>query len=358
MRKSFHSFQTAALVALTASSLWLAGCITLPPQIKADIQAPDPAEPNAYARASSATDAAFPLPAATRDKPRTIDAQALPLESGQIVVRDDGDVISLFVSLFAQAYVPWSHVGLVSVENGETVIYDMTFLVLPIPGIAPTRTSSGGIRRVTLEAFADGQQVVGVYAPPPEVDVVKMLAFARHHYEQETPFDPYFDSSDTKQLYCSEFIALALEAGGSGPQRQIAMRNNRSYALVRDWMNVRATHLFLPGQFADPARQVALWSPHLTPAQIEAFFEIRRELTRRFDEHTRLGHLFRWTGNLHLRADPRRFMEAALAAVKSFTGDAESVRQTVRRMADDFFVSSPRTPRAVATQPATVPLSK
>ncbi len=350
MRKSFR---LAALIAFAACSLWLAGCITLPPQIKAEIRLPDPAEPNAYARSPSATDAAFPVPPSTREQPRVIDAQALPLESGQIVVRDDGDVISLFVSLFAEAYVPWSHVGLVSVENGETVIYDMTFLVMPIPGIAPTRTSSGRIRRVTLETFAAGQQVVGIYAPPPDVDVIQMLAFARHHYEQETSFDPYFDSSDAKQLYCSEFIALALQAGGSGPQRQTPMRNNRSYMLVREWMGVRATHLFLPGQFADPARQIALWSPHMTPPQIEAFFEIRRELTRRFDQHTRLGHLFRWTGNLHLQADPRRFLESTLAAVKSFAGDAKSVRQTVRRMADDFFVSGPRTPRAVVTLPAT-----
>ena len=343
-------FRIAVLVALAAHCLWLAGCITLPSPIKAEIKTPASEEPNAYARAPSATDAAFPLPPATREKPRVINAQALPLESGQIVVRDDGDVISLFVSLFAQEYVPWSHVGLASVENGETVIYDMTFLVTPIPGIAPTHTSSGRIRRVTLADFAEGQQVVGVYAPPPGVDAAKMLAFARHHYAQETPFDPYFDSGDAKSLYCSEFIALALQAGGSEPQRQTAMRNNRSYTLVRDWMGVRATHLFLPGQFADPARQIALWSPHMTPAQIEAFFEIRRELTRRFDEQTRLGHLFHWTGNLYLRADPWRFMQSTLAAVKSATGDADSVRQTVRRMADEFFVSSPRT---VVTLPAT-----
>jgi hypothetical protein len=351
--RSLRSLRLSTLIALAASSVWLAGCIILPPQIKAEIQSPDPAEANAYARAPSATDAAFPVPPASRDKPRVINAGTLPLESGQIVVRDDGDAISFFVSLFAQAYVPWSHVGVVSVENGETVIYDMTFLVTPIPGIPPTRTSSGRIRRVTLETFAEYQQVVGIYAPPPGVDVTQMLAFARHHYEQETPFDPYFDSSDAKALYCSEFIALALQAGGAAPQQQTAMRNNRSYTQVRDWMGVRATHLFLPGQFADPARQIALWSPYMTPPQIEAFFEIRRELTRRFDEHTRLGHLFQWTGNLHLRADPRRFLESTMAAVKSFAGDAASVRQTVQRMADDFFVGPTRTPPAVVTRPAT-----
>lgn len=347
------SIRIVILIALAASSVWLAGCITLPPQLKTEIRSPDRAEAHTYVRAPSATDAAFPVPAATRDKPRDINAAALPLESGQIVVRDDGDVISFFVSLFAEAYVPWSHVGLVAVENGETVIYDMTFLVTPIPGIAPSHTSSGRIRRVTLENFAEGQQVVGVYAPPPEVTVDKMLAFARHHYEQETPFDPYFDSSDAKQLYCSEFIALALQAGGSGPQPQTAMRNNRSYTLVRDWMGVRATHLFLPGQFADPEREVALWSPHMTRPQIEAFFEIRRELTRRFDENTRLGHLFQWTGNLYLRAEPRRFLESTLAAVKSFTGDAASVRQTVRRMAETFFAGSPHTADNRVTLPAT-----
>ncbi len=350
MHKLFRSLRLPTCIALAASCLWLAGCIVLPPQLKSEIQSPNSAEPNAYARAPSATDAAFPVPPASRDKPRVIDAESLPLASGQIIVRDDGDAISFFVSLFAQTYVPWSHVGLVSIENGEPVIYDMTFLVTPIPGVAPTRTSSGSIRRVTLETFAEGQQVVGVYAPPPSVDVAQMLAFARHHYVQETPFDPYFDSSDVKALYCSEFIALALQAGGAGPQQQVAMRNNRSYTLVRGWMGVRATHLYLPGQFADPARQIAVWSPYMTPPQIEAFFETRRELTRRFDEQTRLGHLFRWTGNLHLRADPKRFLESTLAAVKTFAGDIESVRETVQRMADAFFVSSPR---AVVTLPVT-----
>jgi hypothetical protein len=335
-------------------SFWLAGCITLPPQIMTEIRAPEPAEPNAYARAPAATDAAFPVPPPAKgDKPREFNAGELPLESGQILVRDDGDAISLFVSLFAQEYVPWSHVGLVSIENGEPVVYDMTFSVLPIPGIAPTRTSSGSIRRVTPAAFAWGQQVVGVYAPPPGVDVEKMLAFARQHHQQETPFDPYFDSGDSKLLYCSEFIALALQAGGAGAQRQTAMRDNRSYTLVRDWLRVRASHLFLPGQFADPARQVALWSPDMTAAQIEGYFEIRRELTRRFDEQTRLGHLFQWTGNLLLRADLRHFMAATLAALKTFAGDADGARQTVRRMADRYFVNGPRMPDAVVTLPAT-----
>lgn len=317
--------------------VWLAGCLTLPAQVSAELDAAKADEANTYAaRVPAAINAAAPPKTMRRDVP----LNDLPLASGQIVVKDEADAASLFVSLFAEDYAPWTHVGIVSLEADGAVVYDTNGGFIPVPGLPPTTTFSGGMRRIPFAQYVSKEKIIGIYSLPPGLDAGKVVAYARAQYERRTPFDAYFDGEDASALYCSELVALALQAGGAAPVRQAALRANRSYAVIREWLQLRAKQLFLPGQLIDPARKVAVWSGELSPVQIEAFFEIRRELTRRFDAQTRLGHLFRWTGTaLELRDAPQRFIEASLAAFASYVGATDSVRQEVHRLAELHFTS-------------------
>jgi hypothetical protein len=346
------------LAVVLSGCVCLTGCLALPAYISAELAPAKAGESNSYAARptvgersgrGSAAPVSNTVPPNHPDTRRDVSRRDLPLASGQIVVMDDGDATGLFVSLFAEEYVPWSHVGIVAIEADGPVVYDTNGGFVPVPGLPPTATFSGGMRRVPFAEYFSRQRIIGIYALPPGVDAGKVVAFARQQYALGTPFDPVFNTGDASALYCSELVALAQQAAGAAPLRPTPVRNNHSYAVLREWLRIRTSSLFLPGNMIDPARQVALWSADLSPVQIEAYFEIRRELTRRFDAQTRLGHLFRWTGTtLVLRDEPRRFVDDSLAAFASYTGNTGNIRNEVRRLADLFF-SSPTTTKSTQT---------
>lgn len=316
---------------------WLAGCLALPANVAAELDAARPGETNPYATRVPSNAIANATESARRTR-RGVSLQDLPLASGQIVVMDDGDATGLFVSLFAEEYLPWSHVGIVVIEADGPVIYDTNGGFFPVPGLPPTATFSGGMRRIPFIEYFSRQKIIGVYSLPPEVDAGKIVAYVREQYARGTPFDPFFNNDDASALYCAELVALAKQAAGAALIRQTPVRGNRSYAVLREWLQIRTNGLYLPGQLADPMRQVALWSADLTPTQITAYFEIRRELTRRFDSRARLGHLFQWTGKtLVLRDKPQRFVDATLTTFATYTGNTDSVRKEVQRLANLYF---------------------
>jgi hypothetical protein len=292
------------------------------------------------------------MPSATD---RTFDAGVLPLASGQIVVSETGDATSLFFSLFTENYAPWVHAGILAIEDGVAFVYDATGTLFPIPGVPPTSTVGGSVRRVALTRFVRGKRVVGFYAPGAGIDAVKLVAFARGHYARGTPFDAYFDADDSSALYCTEFVALGLQAAGAPAIQGSPMRANASLATTRNWLRIRARRLILAGQLLESAREVVIWSPDLERTQIEAYFAAKRELHRRFGAAARLGHLFRWTGfTLALRDEVRRFVDASLAAGAGHADDDESrivVQRTVAALAQRYF-SSTHTGEATLTPSA------
>lgn len=284
----------------------LSACVTLPERVANELR---PA-----ARRADDSFALAPIDVGRpQGPPAVFDPAALPLASGQIVVSETGDAMSLFFSLFTEDYAPWVHAGILALEDGEPVVYDATGTLFPLPGLAPTRLVGGRVRRVTLERFVRGKRVVGFYAPA-GVDTATLVAFARLHHARGTPFDPYFDAQDSSAFYCTEFVALALRAAGAAAIDGSPMRGNTSLAVARDWLHIRAPRLILAGQLLRNAHEVAIWSTDLSRVQVDAYFAAKRELHRRFGPASRLGDLFRWTGfTLALRDDVRRFVDARLA---------------------------------------------
>ncbi len=324
--------------ALAALLCLLAGCVSLPALVATELRPPAADAPNAFAVQAARVGLAAAKPLPSRG------AFVLPkgLEHGQIVVSENGGAVSLFYSLFAAEYRPWVHAGILAIEGGEAVVYEAVGSFVPIPGMAPTTTVSGTLRRVSLERFAAGKLVVGVYAPPAAVDRARLVAFARAHYEAATPFDPFFDLDDPAALYCTELVALALVAAGHAPIAPTRMHDSRSTQVARDWLHIRAARVVLAGQLVEDARPVVRFSPRLNDDQIAAWFEVKRELHRRFDATPRLGNVFEWrAGGLRLRDAVDRFVAAGLAAfADSAQSKTEDVAQRIRSIAAAHFDAS------------------
>jgi len=342
-------FQRSYLAGLLAACL-LAACVTLPARV-ADELALDEADTARFGAAPGAIERR----ASAARPDRRFDASALPLASGQIVVSETGDALSLFFSLFTQDFAPWVHAGILAIEDGVPYVYDATGTVWPIPGVRPTAMVGGGVRRVALARFVRGKRVVGFYTPAPEVDTTALVGFARMHHARGTPFDPYFDAGDASALYCTEFVALGLQAAGAPVIVGAPMRENTSLAATLDWLQIRARRLILAGQLLRAAHEVAIWSPDLSRAQVEAYFAAKRELHQRFGVNARLGHLFRWTGfTLALRDEVRVFFAAAFATGAALESDGAAlvdVRRAVAALAEGQLRNAPGGEAALVPAP-------
>jgi hypothetical protein len=215
-------------------------------------------------------------------QPGEIAFHGLPLQSGQLVVSDSGDPDSLLMSIAGEQYTAYGHAGILSIEDGKAYVYEGYALLWPFLAGPPTDAMRGRIRRVTLEQYIERQRITAVFEPPAGVDKTAVAAFARARHEDGTEFDPYFDWRDHTRLYCTEFAALALHAGGQQLPTPVRVRENASLRIALDWLKVSAPEIVTAGSLTEGAERVALISRRLSAREVEAYFAAKRELHRRF----------------------------------------------------------------------------
>lgn len=309
-------------VAACGLSVALAGCATLPPPLAIELRVAD-AE-----RAAGPFRPREPLPARVA-QPVVAEAlarapQASQLVSGLVLVWSSPGASGLFVGLFGETFMPWTHIGVVSVEADGVFVYD-TNAALSLSTSGPATGHEGrSVQRIPYERYVDSDFIYGLYALPPEVHVGRLLDHVREQYARRVPFDARFDSTDPSELYCSELMAQAWIAAGAAALTPVPVRRHRSYDLVRRLLRIPDAGFFMPDQFVDPQRELAIWGRRHTPAQIHALFAARHELALRLSSETPLGHLIGWRtaalslpDALTLRETPQRFLDLALAQTRA-----------------------------------------
>jgi hypothetical protein len=128
------------------------------------------------------------------------------LRDGDIVLRlgDARTMLGWFPlsHLIAQATAsPYSHTGIIAIEDGVTVVYDC---------------SSSGIQRQPFAVWMlDCVGPLGVKRLKPEHRgrITGVLGFCRKVFEEQVPFDYEFRMDDSK-LYCLEFTEKAFRSQG------------------------------------------------------------------------------------------------------------------------------------------------
>lgn len=311
----------AVFGAAAALLLGLGGCATtLPAPLAAELRLPE-AElaTGPFRLREPLPDTAAPVPSGT---PRRA-PPASQLVSGLVLVWSNPGATGLFVGLFSEPFLPWTHIGIVSVESDGVFVYD-TNAGLSLTEEGPATGHEGrGVQRIPYTRYVESDHIFGLYALPPEVEVGRLLDHVRGQYARRTPFDARFDSVDPSALYCTELTARAWAAAGAAPLSPVPARRHRSYDLVRRLLRIPDAGFFMPDQFVEPRRELALWSRRLSPAQIHALFEARRELALRLSPETPLGHLIGWRDAalslpeaLTLREPAQRFIDLALAQTR------------------------------------------
>lgn len=261
----------------------------------------------------------------------------LPVRTGQIVVSEQGSANSLFLSLLVAENRPYVHTGIIVVEAGRAVVYEANGRMQPSFGNQPlTQNVVGGMRRLDLGTFLEQNRFVAIYDPPPAADRERIGAFARESYMSRLPFDAWFDRSDPSKVYCSEFTALALAAGGVPTRGTSPMNPNESVRVILAWLGITTPDIIPPAAIIADASRVGLFSRRDSPAQIEAYFAAKAELHRRFTPDQKLGNVLYLPplGGLKFRPEVAAFMAAAHTAATGWDDlPPAAIDQRVRALA-------------------------
>jgi hypothetical protein len=239
--------------------------------------------------------------------------EGIPVRTGQIVVSEQGSPNSLFLSLLIAENHPYVHTGILVVENGTPVVYEANGRMQPSLFTRElTSNVIGGMRRLELGTFLEQNRFVAIYDPPAGADRERIGRFAQDSLAARLPFDAFFDRSDPSKVYCSEFTALALAAGGVPPTRTSPMTRNRSVGVILDWLHITTPDIIPPGAIIENARRVALVSRRDTPAQVAAYFAAKAELHRRFTPDQKLANVlyFSGLGGLKFQPEVQGFLDA------------------------------------------------
>lgn len=264
----------------------------------------------------------------------------LPLESGQILLAEEGIPGSVLWGLIPGEYFPFVHTGILVIEDDDFFVYEARAHVFPVPGRAPTTTIFGtGIQRMPLRLFVKRSRYVEIYQPGEDINVAKVVRFAKERLDSAAPFDVKFDYRDRETLYCSEFVAVALEEAGGEPAPLVPKNANPSLGVLLNWLEVDFDRTIPAAPLVNGMDFVGALGTWDSPVPVDIFMEVKRELYRRFTPDQRLGNLFRYErGKIEYREPVADFVETA---VKLFPHDESSpprevIRSAVLNLADEM----------------------
>lgn len=266
----------------------------------------------------------------------------LPLKSGQVVLSEAQGPYSLLFSLGPEVPFDFTHAAILVMEDGEPFIYEMTGEYNGV-GLEdrPTDGIEGMCRRVPLLEYCQGYLFVEIFDPPAGVDGEKVAAYAKARLGDETPFDVYLDYTDHERLFCTEFVQMALEAGGAPPIELPPVRQQPSLQRLLDWLGVDSDRCLPAGIFADPARSAAALGLLPTRTSATCYFEAKAELHRRFTDDQQLGNLFDMSGMADITTRPavQLFQQHAAGLFRGAQQPPtrEAMRTAVQSLAEQLF---------------------
>jgi len=269
----------------------------------------------------------------------------LPLRSGQLVLSEAPGAYSFLFALGPERHFDFTHAAVLAMEDGQAFVYEMTGEYKLGFEERVTDGVEGFCRRLPLADYCAANLYVEIFDPPEGVDGEQVAAWAQARYREQPPFDAYFDYTEHERLFCTEFVALALEAGGAPPVELVPVRQQPSLQQLLEWFGVKRDVCLPAGLLADPERRVAALGLLPTPTAARCYFAAKEELHRRFTDDQRMGNVFEMQGfaDIALRPEVFQFLNRA---VNLFPGDRrppsrERVNAAVRRLSAELFGEGP-----------------
>lgn len=264
----------------------------------------------------------------------------LPLATGQVILSEAPGPYSFFFGLVPERFFTFTHAGLIVIEDGEPFVYDVSGRYKPGIDERPTDAIVGGVRRTPFLDYCRPNLYAEVFDPPPGADPAKIAAYCQEKHARGVPFDAYFNWDDHEALYCTEFVALALEQAGAKPVALVPVRKNPSLAIALRYLAVPLDKALPAGLFSDAARYRGALGTFKSRTAAYCYFEAKREIHRRFQPDQKLGNIFIFErADLALRPDIDAFVRRAVALfdAEPLAPEPAAIAARVRALADDTF---------------------
>lgn len=124
------------------------------------------------------------------------------LENATLVCRVGNGYFSNFFRTYASAEKKYSHIGIISEEDGLLYVYHSE---------ASELTGAGQVKKETLDVFLTDITVYDFFEfNYPDSTKKKIMTHIKHYYANEIPFDLAFDNANDDALYCTELVAKAV----------------------------------------------------------------------------------------------------------------------------------------------------
>lgn len=268
----------------------------------------------------------------------------LPLKSGQLLLTESPDATSYVFVLIPKKFYPFTHVAIVSIEDGEPWVYDVTGEVKTFPLKKRLMDNvTGKMYRRRLYEYVAPNLYAEVYDPPEGADGEKVAAYARQKFKEGVEFDSNFDYREHQKLFCSELVSLAIEGAG-GPRIEPEPSNpNPSVVEGMKWLGVPPGEALAAGRFVDPKRYVGALGQFPTRTSAWLYFEAKREIHRRFTVDQRMGFVLTLGGNgqVDVRPEITNFTIKASHLFDDMETPPEAgdprLTEAVRKLAADMF---------------------
>ena len=239
------------------------------------------------------------------------------LKAGQVIVTESPVTLNIIYLLLYPEFSTFVHTGILDVEGSQVYVYESTGMMILGFGSGPsTDHISGRAKKTPLNEFlSDVGGTVSIYDVPANIKTQRVLAYAKQQVANKTPFDPYFDYADHSKLYCSEFVALALEAGGNQTYSLVAMKPNASTAKMSEWLKLKSKYILPVNRLIQPENWVATISQQYTLTELKLDRAIKAEIYQRFTPEQKLGNVLAWRGlDANFQPTIERFREAVFNA--------------------------------------------
>ena len=286
----------------------------------------------------------------------------LAVKSGQLILTESPDSTSFVFVLIPKKFYPFTHVAIISIEDGEPWVYDVSGGVKTIPIRARMLDNiSGKMYRRRLFEYAAPNLYAEIYDPPPGTDGEKLAAYVRQKFKEGVEFDAFFDFHDHSKLFCSELAAMGIEASGGPIYRPEESNPNPSIVEGMKWLGVPPGEALPAGRFVDPARFVGALGQFPSRGAAWSYFEAKREIHRRFTMDQRLGFLVTLdnNGRIDVRPEISGFAERAGHLFDRDPNPPEPgdprIEAAVRKLADASFGPFPALP-PVLPPPSAIPV--
>lgn len=157
-----------------------------------------------------------------------IDSLKQWLKSGDIIVRNGMDEVSMATRRFNRQDTSYSHCGIIQLENDTAFVYH---------ALGGSYNPSQVLMRQPVDSFCNPSEVsaFAVYRLQlTNTQNSELTSVIKTHYTSRLPFDMFFNYDSDDKMYCSEFVFKSINAAAGNYLLGFHPRNQPMYVTVDD----------------------------------------------------------------------------------------------------------------------------